>query len=316
MAEMSGEWEVWDDEEFDQVSGDPGRSRVVRVLAIGVVVAAAVGFVPRWARSLSNSSSARGGSGVSVVGPAGSPTPGAPVVTSATVATTTADTPSTSAGRPPSAPAAAVPPATVAATTTAPATTAPGTTAAATTVAGGGGVAGERGVAVSTLQIVPALRGVVVDIGGQRFVSDADGAIQVPSVRQHGVATVIGIADQPSLRRVGFLQWADGDRRTMRSLDSLSGPVAQIGFTLSYRVVVQVPGDGPAVVRFTSEAGPVSLKNGSAQWVPAAQAVGGPGGLTTQEFSYVVSTYERGGVATPVPAQTFLSSPEALWRVG
>ncbi len=285
MDEADRGWEFWEDVEIDEHRPIRRWTRVALIVAVAALIGALALFVPRWYDGLTVASRPGGGSGPPAVADA---PPASQAGSPSTVPTTAFLIPESMTG---------------ASQTEASKTVATPTTSSV------------QRVLVSSLQVVPALPGVVVDIDGQQFVTDAQGTIDVPAARQHGTATVVGIADRPSLRRVGFLQWADGDRSAARSLDTVTGPVAQIGVTLSYRVVVQAPGDGAAVVRFTSEVGPFSLVSGTTQWVPAAQAITTATGLSTQEFTYVAIAYERAGVVTPVTAHTFLSTPEALWTV-
>lgn len=172
-------------------------------------------------------------------------------------------------------------------------------------------------VPVETIAVVPSQRDVIVEIDGVRLASDDEGRIAVPELLRGGTVTVIGRAAEPVVEQVAFSAWADGDTRAVRPLAGITGPVAQLGLTVSTNVTVvsTTPTPEGAAVRFSSADGVVEVPVGASQWVVATLPVGGPSGLTTVDLTYTaVSIVDETG-ATELPSQAFAPTPEALWEV-
>ena len=168
---------------------------------------------------------------------------------------------------------------------------------------------------VTTLQTVPALRDVVVVINARQYVSAPDGTIAVDPADRHGSVEVVGIHSDPPLLQATFTGWADGVASATRPLDEVDGPVAQLGFTVSYRVEVVAGTAADGTVSFDSVAGAVSLPIGVPTFVAAARAVAAVQGLTAETITYTARTITRGKGSAAITVATFTPAPEALWRV-
>lgn len=172
---------------------------------------------------------------------------------------------------------------------------------------------------VQMIQIVPATRDVIVRIDGTDMASDALGRIALPADHRHGTIEVIGRNAEPIVQRVDFTSWGDGNTSTSRSLDDLSGPVAQIGFSIDSRVIVATTPATPAGegvhITFASAATTVDVPVGETQWLPTMQAVPTADGLIARALTYTAQTINVDGLSTQLPPQQFTASPEALWTV-
>ena len=177
-------------------------------------------------------------------------------------------------------------------------------------------------IRVDTLQLVPAIRDVIVEVGGVRRSSDAFGRIDVSSASPDDVVELIGIEVTPAISRATFVSWADGETTAARPLSELTGPTAGLAIVVSNRVVVSLASEAgsgavaDARVTFSSEAGSVELATGVLQWVPFARGVLSDQGLLAQQLTYSSTAVTAAGVTTPVTRQQFVASPEASWRIG
>ncbi|MCU1503008.1 MAG: hypothetical protein JWM12_2362 [Ilumatobacteraceae bacterium] len=170
---------------------------------------------------------------------------------------------------------------------------------------------------VTHLQIVPAVRDVIVVVNGNRYTSDPDGTIALAPADRHGDAEVFGLGASPPLEHMDFIGWGDGDTHVVRPLDSLTGPLAQIAFSLSYRVQTAagtIP-PGQATVVFDTTIGRQVLTIGQPEWLVASRAVASPAGLVTEPVVYTALSFTRGPTTTPIAATNFTPSPEAVWVV-
>jgi hypothetical protein len=168
---------------------------------------------------------------------------------------------------------------------------------------------------VTTLQTVPALRDVVVVINARQYVSAPDGSIAVDPADRHGAVEVVGIHSDPPLLQATFTGWADGVASATRALDEVDGPVAQLGFTVAYRVEVVAGTAADGTVSFDSVAGAVSMPIGVPTFLAAARAVASVQGLTVETITYTARTITRGKGSAAITAAAFTPAPEALWRV-
>jgi hypothetical protein len=168
---------------------------------------------------------------------------------------------------------------------------------------------------VTSLQTVPPVRDLIVEIGGQRYSSDASGAIPVAGLDPHAQVVVIGVLADPPIQQVEFLGWADGASNAPRALRTLSGPVASLALSLSSRVTVAVADGttGPATVEFDTEDGPVFVELGAPTWLLDQRAVRGNAGLTVQQLQYTAKSFSRAARVSPLLPQVFLATPEAQW---
>ncbi len=172
-------------------------------------------------------------------------------------------------------------------------------------------------VEVSSIQVVPAVRDVIVQINGTMMASNDLGMIEVPPASRHGSITYIGIRSTPALRQVDFIGWDDGSQAATRPLDRLEGPTAQIGLVVRSRVMVTTTAPEPVAgdIQFTSEAGPLQLTIGQPTWVMSDRAIAGGEGFTPQSLTYSTQSLLSAGVALPVAVQSFTAAPEAQWMV-
>jgi hypothetical protein len=168
---------------------------------------------------------------------------------------------------------------------------------------------------VSTLQTVPTVRDLVVEINGHRYATADDGSIAIDPADRHGTATVVGVRDAPALLQATFTSWADGAPQPTRPLDEVDGPVAQLGFTINYRVVVKVGDATDGTVSFDSAAGSVDVPVGVPTFVPAVRATRGDGPMTIEQITYTARTITRGGATSTLAGVTFTPAPEAVWRL-
>lgn len=183
-----------------------------------------------------------------------------------------------------------------------------------------GGASPGRAV-VTTLQVVPALRDVIVVVGGARYSTDALGRVELAAEHHGQVAEVIGLTAQPSLARAEFTGWADGVTDPVRPLASVDGPVATLGFEVRHRVLVDVSEElardvgRSATVRLDTGRGEIELRVGTATWVLAMVAERTEQGLVARPVSYTATSLESGGVDVVLAPTTFIASPEATWTV-
>lgn len=168
------------------------------------------------------------------------------------------------------------------------------------------------------LQTVPAVRDVIVAINGHNVASDGTGLIPLAQDQRHGTIEFVGLVSTPALMQVQLVAWSDGQTTSARSLDTLPGPVAQIGLVVSTRV--QVTLDDPSLagdqVEFSSEAGPVDVPLGTVHWLPARRAIEATDGFVEQTLTYVSEwTIDDHGRTTRLAYEEFHARPEVKWVV-
>lgn len=206
-----------------------------------------------------------------------------------------------------------------AATTAAAAATTAGATPVAATPATASSVAGATRASsrpeVAALQTVPALRDVIVVVNGKRYVTAADGTIDIAPADRHGTVEVIGLRADPPLVQATFSTWLDGVTDAQRPLDDVDGPVAMLGFSVAYRVQVAAGTAADGTVTFDSAGGPVQLTVGQPTFVTAARAAMGDGTMHVESLTYTARTLTRGPSSASINPVTFTPTPEALWRV-
>jgi hypothetical protein len=149
------------------------------------------------------------------------------------------------------------------------------------------------------------VRDLIIDVGGRRLATDADGSITLDDGDADATVSVVGTIADPPIQTVGFATWGDGDRRAERAVSSLTGPVATIGLVVERRVLATAA-DGAAdrTVTFGSDLGDVQLELGRPTWVPATVAAPSGTGLVAAEVTYSLPS-----------GQTFRPTPEATWRI-
>lgn len=175
------------------------------------------------------------------------------------------------------------------------------------------------GPSVLRIQVVPAVRDVVVLVDDERYSSDGDGLIEATTASDEASITVLGYSVSPSFQQVAFTGWGDGSTETARTL-AATGDDAEVdlGVEVSYRVTVEAENDGDAVdqVRLSSdqEAAPLPpLTPGEPTWVPARRAVDdGAGGLAAEDLTYRAQVEGGPPSASPSVAPT----PEGVIEVG
>lgn len=214
------------------------------------------------------------------------------------------------------------PPATTAATTPPPATTAPttpppATTAPTTPPPDSTAPATAAAARVEVIQTVPALRDFIVIIDGEPFATNSAGRIAVPDSASQGTIEVIGIRNEPPLWQVVFTSWSDGSTETARALDSIAGPVAQIGLLVSTRVIAtaQPPVSGESSLVVSAADWTFTVPLDQPQWLPSARAVPAAGGLQEENFSYTATALLTDDGTQVLVAQSFHATPEAVWVI-
>jgi hypothetical protein len=170
---------------------------------------------------------------------------------------------------------------------------------------------------VTTLQVVPAIRNVIVVVNSTSYATNADGTITLAAADRHGTAQVVGLNATPALEQVSFTGWGDGDSAPARSLDSVDGPVALLGFDVRDHVQANAGAiaAGEATINFASAAGPIVLTVGVPQWVLKVHAVATPTGLSAQPVVYTATSLTRGATTVALSRATFTPAPEAIWVV-
>ncbi len=188
-----------------------------------------------------------------------------------------------------------------------------------TTIAPGDGpatTAPPAGPSVLRIQVVPAVRDLVVLVDDRRYSSDADGLIVAPTTRDEASVTVLGYSVLPSFQQVAFTGWGDGSAERARAL-AATGADAEVdlGVEVSYRVTVEGDGDTSGPVRLTSdqEAAPVPpLAPGVPTWILAQRAVeDGSGGLAAEDL-----TYRAEVDGSPLGGSPITPAPEGIIEVG
>lgn len=173
--------------------------------------------------------------------------------------------------------------------------------------------------AVEVVQVVPPLRDVLVRVDGVALASDALGRISIPEDHRNGTIEIVGRDAEPVVQQVTFMTWEDGATTATRSLNELAGPVAQIGFSVASRVVVNTnPSVPDANVTFSSQAGEVTLQVGQPQWLVGTRAtkISVAPGFTLETLTYTsLAISEGAGAQRALKAQLFVATPEVLWTV-
>lgn len=170
---------------------------------------------------------------------------------------------------------------------------------------------------LQTIRFVPALRDVIVDVGGQSIASDPTGVVDLTGVEADGDFEFVGLRAEPALREVAVGLWSDGSNLADRNLSDVDGPSAAIGLVVSHHVTVasqqSVP-DGTQLV-FESAAGTINLTVGRTAWVPATRAVPRADGLASQDLTYTLVAMVVGDDTVELAPEEFEPTPEALWVV-
>jgi len=168
--------------------------------------------------------------------------------------------------------------------------------------------------AVTTIRTVPAVRDVILDIDGRQVATDAAGTVTVTADEADAIVTVIGTVAEPAVQTATFGMWADGSTEPERSLDTVAGPVAEIGLLVRSRVVVAAvdPRAAGTTATFDTPFGAVDLELGAPAWVPATVAVASADGLVATDLTYSLRGLSDGSASS---AQTFRPTPEATWRI-
>ncbi|MEO6570953.1 MAG: hypothetical protein ABIO83_05345 [Ilumatobacteraceae bacterium] len=166
---------------------------------------------------------------------------------------------------------------------------------------------------VVSIQTVPVVRDLIVEIDGRRVATDARGAIDLNPDDFDAKITVIGVTAVPALSEVEFVQWSDGNTDRIRSAAGMPGPVIQLGLRVSNRVIVEIDGSAPpaAFITFISDqVGQFAVPVGEPTFLVSQQARPIDGALIVETVEYTVDA-SQGDYATT----TFRASPESLWRI-
>ncbi|MEO6654167.1 MAG: hypothetical protein ABIP17_16090 [Ilumatobacteraceae bacterium] len=104
---------------------------------------------------------------------------------------------------------------------------------------------------VVSIQTVPVVRNLIVEIGGRRVATDARGAIDLAPAEFEAEIEVIGLTAVPALSEVEFVQWSDGNTDRIRSAADMPGPVIELGLQVSNRVIVELDESAPQATFIT-----------------------------------------------------------------
>lgn len=214
-------------------------------------------------------------------------------------------------------PTASAPPPTEVDTTLPPATTEPVTSPTVTPPAPPPATDGPATTApapVTRIQTVPAERDVIIEVDGERFATDNRGFVALTGTAPDATVRVVGLLADPPIQAVEFSRWGDGSLDPARTLDTIDGPVAQIGLTVYSRVLVDTDDERPVgtTASFTSNLRDLDVALGRPTWIPAAIAVPSPTGLVPLDVTYTLTGLPAGAA---VPAQEFRPTPEATWLI-
>lgn len=196
--------------------------------------------------------------------------------------------------------------------------TSPPATTVATSAAPTSSAPADGRVAVERIQTVPAVRDIIVEIGGRRLATDGSGSISVPSDLSGSPVQLVGLVAEPQIQSVGMIAWSDGETSPQRSLADVDGPVLLLGLELSSRVFVEVDPSLPDLdtVEFVSSDGErISLPTSGPSWVVSDRVVNdGDGEFGTERLEYAIDTAQFDDIA--LASATYQPRPEAVWRVG
>lgn len=169
----------------------------------------------------------------------------------------------------------------------------------------------DRGPSDLVLQVVPAVRDLQVEIGGERYASDTDGRIEATVTGSSVDVTVIGYEVTPAVQDVAFSQWGDGSTEARRTIQIDSDKTTlDLGVDIGYRIIVDAGGEDPADVELRDTDGPtvVDIAGAEPTAVPAIVAEPGEGGaLRARVVTYDVSVDGRATSASP-----YSPTPEGL----
>lgn len=173
------------------------------------------------------------------------------------------------------------------------------------------------GVPVERLVMVPPIRDVFVDVGGELVATNADGVIELGAVAGSSVLSFVGTRADPPLREISFVRWSDGSTSSSRLADDLPGPVTQVGIESRTRVFVEVDAASAAdAVVFESEAvGDVTVEVGEPTRVIESTVEQIDGSLRRVDVTYTAVAMVVDGELVPTSPQDFSPTPEALWEI-
>ncbi|MEO6652616.1 MAG: hypothetical protein ABIP17_08165 [Ilumatobacteraceae bacterium] len=166
---------------------------------------------------------------------------------------------------------------------------------------------------VVTIQTVPVVRNLIVEIDGRRVATDARGVIDLTPDEFDAEIAVIGVTAVPALSEVEFLQWSDGNTDEIRSAADMPGPVIELGLRVSNRVIVEIDGSAPPAtfVTFVSDqVGQLAVPVGEETFVVSQQARPIDGALIAETVEYTVDPLQGDYAQT-----TFQVRPESLWTI-
>ncbi|MET0146869.1 MAG: hypothetical protein ABW328_19075 [Ilumatobacteraceae bacterium] len=166
------------------------------------------------------------------------------------------------------------------------------------------------------LQTVPAVAGVLVDVGGRRLVTDAAGTVVLDPGEVVDAVSIVGLG-AGAAQQVQFVGWADGDARPSRPADSLRGPIAEIGLDVKELVTVTIGDDAISggQVTFSSALGAIDVPIDAATWITSARAVPTGAGLRVEQLEYTAVSVTIGALRDDAIVQRYTPSRHALWIV-
>jgi hypothetical protein len=192
------------------------------------------------------------------------------------------------------------------------------------------------------IETVPPLEGMPFLLGGQRFVTDENGVVEIipPEPGTYDVSTKdhVLLDDQ---RRASFAAWSDGVVEPIRAVDIQESVRLEVGFdvdhlvTESFRAVdgeVLSPESIESIVvvddrgRSTTFRGPSRGVAGptaqewerfppGTRWLRAVRVTVGDDGLRTEQASYNVESVRVNGERAPGSPDDFAPQPGAEWVI-
>ncbi len=171
----------------------------------------------------------------------------------------------------------------------------------------------DEALQVVSIQTVPAVRNLIVEIDGRRVATDARGAIDLAPDDIDAEIEVIGLTAVPALSEVEFLQWSDGNTDQIRSVAEMPGPVIQLGLRVSNRVIVEIDESAPPAtfVEFVSDqVGQFAVSVGEPTFLVSQQARPINEALLAETIEYTVDPSQA-----DYARSTFQARPESIWTI-
>jgi hypothetical protein len=191
------------------------------------------------------------------------------------------------------------------------------------------------------VETVPAIEGIHIRVGDDRFVTDENGRVKIPRVAPKATVRV----DEDSLvgdsQRVRFVAWSDGILDAERTVNLGESPRLQVGFRVDFLVKERFRTsegevlDAQTIDSFTivddtntsttfrgpskGLAGPTALLwerfPAGTRWLPGIRIVRGDDALETENVSYTVASVTVEGESVPVSPDRFAPAVDTNWMI-